>query len=413
MSLDKFIQELKLRPDIRPNTIKNNKRVLEPLNKYKPLDKCNADDIKKYIEKYIQNFEAKYNKKPDIGNLNFIYSGIRKYYLWAGKPDKVSWIKTKNTLKKINQNKLLTPSEIQTMLRVCDNDRDKCLIAMGYESGMRIGELLSLRVEDIKILENEYQIRIPDNHEGKDVNCKTGSRTMTLIESLPYVQKYLNIHTGETRLFNIKISRSQEILKNTAKKAGITKNVHWHLLRHTRATELANLGMQETQLKRRFGWTGDSKMIDRYVSNGDTDADNAYKEALGLSIKIKDNTVNPIARRCAKCGKLIDTGEYCPQCSEIQRLIKLNEKSQIDKEELMQRLNNQEAETFILKHNVEIFEKFLDASSKIIESLEKGSIKPEQIKDTMVELELSESQFIYFKKLLKMFLENTGPDSKN
>lgn len=343
MTLDKFLQEQILQHK-RPNTLKNHKIVLEYLDKFKSLDECTSDDLKQYVEKYIKDFEVKHGRKPEAGNLNAMYSSFKKYYKWAGKPEAVCWIKTKTVLKKINPNKLLTPAEIQTMLRVWGKDRDKCLLAMAYESGARIGELLSLRVNDIRINEGECKVRIPDNYEGDDVNSKTGSRSLVLIESLPYIEKWLNVHNGEDLLFGLKKVRAHEILKMMAEKAMIQKNVHWHLLRHTRATEMARLGMQETAMKKRFGWEEDSSMIKRYTSLTDEDADDSYREALGLGKKGKNVPVNPIAKCCSKCGKLVDTGEYCEQCAEIERLSKANQKAIMDNEQLKERLDKRDAE---------------------------------------------------------------------
>lgn len=358
MTLENYLQERKLN-NMREATIKNDIKVLKPLNDFKTLDECTEQDIKNFIDYYKKNFELKHKRKPD---LNFMYNIIKKYYKNTGKPEIVKWMKTKNVLKPLNQNKLLTSEEVQRMIQVCDKDRDKCIIAMAYDSGMRIGELLSLRIDDIKILENEYKIRIPNNFEADDIDAKTGTRSMILIESFPYIQNYLKVHNGDKKLFDFKKNRADQILKEKAKKAGITKNVYWHLLRHSRATEFVKLGMQETSMKKRFGWTGSSKMIERYTHITDTDADDAYKKALGLATEQKNIIINPIARRCVKCGKLIDTGEYCPQCSEIQRLIKLNEKSQFEKDNLEQTLKNQEAESFIQSHSIA---KLIDAVKEL------------------------------------------------
>ncbi|SNQ59802.1 tyrosine-type recombinase/integrase [Candidatus Methanoperedens nitratireducens] len=343
MTLAKYLQEMTLQHR-RPNTIKNARLILSALDRFKPLNECTADDLKQYVQEYIKKFKLGHNgRSPQEGNLNTAYTIFKKYYNWAGKPEVIAWIKTKNVLKKINPNKLLTPAEIQTMLRVWDNSRDKCMLAIAYESGMRIGELLSLRVEDITIKEGECMVRVPDNYEGEDINAKTGSRSLVLIESLPYIEKYLLVHNGTSRLFEVHHVRAHYILKNMATKAGITKNVHWHLLRHTRATEMAKLGMQETAMKKRFGWSESSDMIRRYTSLTDEDADNSYREALGLGTKKKDIAINPIAKRCSKCGKLIDTGEYCPQCAEIQRLSEANMKATIKNQELIQEVETMKA----------------------------------------------------------------------
>lgn len=370
MTLEKFLQEQKLQHK-RPNTIKNHKTVLEYLDKFKPLDECTADDVKAYVEKYIKDFELKHGRKPEKGNINYLYSSFKKYYKWLGKPEVVGWIKIKIVLKKINPNKLLTPAEIQNMLRVWEKDRDKCLLAMAYEGGFRISELLSLRVEDIKVNDGECKVRIPDNDEGEDINSKTGSRSLVLIESMPYIEKWLNVHNGGESLFGLKKVRAHEILKMMASKAGITKNVHWHLLRHTRATEMAKLGMQETAMKKRFGWQEDSAMIKRYTSLTDDDADDSYKTALGLSSKKKNVTVNPIAKRCSKCGKIIESGEYCEQCLEIERLSKANQKATMDNQQLRQEMDDMKQEQY-------------EAQMKLLEMM-KRTIKGESIDDLLEE----------------------------
>ncbi len=359
MTLDKFIQEQVLQHK-RPNTVKNHKISLSLLDKFKPLDECTSDDLKQFIERYIKDFETRHGRKPQEGNLNFMYTSFKKYYKWANKPEVVAWIKTKKVLKKINLNKLLTPAEVQRMLRVCTKDRDKCMIAIAYESGMRLGELLSLRLDDLKLLDNECNVRIPENYEDEYINAKTRSRSLILIESVPYIEKYLMVHDGGEKLFDLKKTRSHEIIKGLARKAGINKNVYWHLLRHTRATEMARFGMQETAMKKRFGWQEDSSMIKRYTSLTDDDADNAYREALGLGVKKKDITINPIAKKCSKCNKLIDTGEYCPQCAEIQRLSEANMKASLEKEQLKERAENQDRIIETMRKDMEKIQKFIE-----------------------------------------------------
>lgn len=338
MTLNNYLEELELQHK-RPNTIKDIKSTLYRLDDWKLLDECNETDIKEYIKFYIKNFKDKHGREPQFSTLNTMYGVIKQYYTTRGRPDVVNWIRIKNHMKKLNPNDLLEKSEIQTMLRVIDNTRNKCLLALVYESGMRIGEALSIKKDDVKLLDGECKIRIPDNHEGEHINSKTGSRMLILIESVPYIEKYLNVHNGDKRLFPIKKSRADEILKELAQKAGIKKRIYWHLLRHTRATEMVKLGMQETSMKKRFGWVGSSNMIERYTSLTDDDADEAYKIALGLGVNKRDVVVNPIALRCSKCGKLIETGLYCPQCEDIESMNLQLSKQRIQNESLVSELD--------------------------------------------------------------------------
>ena len=338
MTLNDYLDELELQHK-RPNTIKDIKSVLYRLDNWKPLDECGETDIKDYIKFYIKKFKDKHGREPQFSTLNTMYGIIKKYYVTRGRLDIVHWMHIKNHMKKLNPNDLLEKSEIQKMLLVTDNTRNKCLLALVYDTGMRIGEALSIKKNDVKFLDGECRIRIPDNHEGEQINSKTGSRMLVVIESIPYIENYLNIHNGDERLFPIKRSRADEILKELAKKAGINKRVYWHLIRHSRATEMAKLGMQETSMKKRFGWTESSNMIERYTSLTDDDADNAYKIALGFGVDKKNTVINPIALRCSKCGKLIETGSYCPQCEEIESMNHQLSKQRIQNEALVTELD--------------------------------------------------------------------------
>jgi integrase len=49
--------------------------------------------------------------------------------------------------------RVLTTGEVQSILNACDRLRDRFLVALPYDSGMRIGEALGLRHQDIAAAE--------------------------------------------------------------------------------------------------------------------------------------------------------------------------------------------------------------------------------------------------------------------
>jgi integrase len=54
----------------------------------------------------------------------------------------------------------LTRTEIKAVLKQADKPRDKALLVLGFNSGYRISELLSLRVKDVYVLKNgRWQVR--------------------------------------------------------------------------------------------------------------------------------------------------------------------------------------------------------------------------------------------------------------
>jgi site-specific recombinase XerD len=69
--------------------------------------------------------------------------------------------------------------------------------------------------------------------------------------------------------------------EDSLKKAGLNKRVYTHLLRHTRATELASI-LTEAQMKELLGWTQSSDMPSVYVHLSGRDVDSAFLKAHGI-----------------------------------------------------------------------------------------------------------------------------------
>ncbi len=71
--------------------------------------------------------------------------------------------------------------------------RDKLLIMLMYEGGLRIGEALSLRIEDISTWDNQINIRPRDHNEnGAYIKLKK-ERTIDVSKEL--MALYTNYHT--------------------------------------------------------------------------------------------------------------------------------------------------------------------------------------------------------------------------
>jgi integrase len=151
---------------------------------------------------------------------------------------------------------ILTEEEVMRMLFCCKNIKEKTIIALLYEAGIRVGELLNLSVEDINIDSIGVSIMV----EGK-----TGRRRIRLNiagKLLLYYIRYYNITSG--KLFNVTEEHIRQVVRNVAKRAGIKKRVYPHLLRHSRATHLAKY-LTEEEMKLFFGWSKNSRMVSKYT----------------------------------------------------------------------------------------------------------------------------------------------------
>lgn len=148
--------------------------------------------------------------------------------------------------------KTLTKTEIQHLYSACTNFRDKFLLRVLLETGMRIGELLGLFVEDIICdHKNGHKIRLVDRgYHSNGGALKSGEREIHvsqelldlyddymyyIVDELDTVSSYLFIRIkGENAGMPLTYSDVYSLMKRLRKKTGI--DVHAHLFRHTHAT---------------------------------------------------------------------------------------------------------------------------------------------------------------------------------
>jgi len=178
---------------------------------------------------------------------------VKKFYSYLGKQNMISWIKAgRNHSCKLPE-ELLTPADVEEMLAV--SGPDLAFIEVLWESGARIGEILSLQVKNCVF--DSIGVKLI-------VSGKTGMRRIRLIESAPGLDEYIAGRSPEERVFNFNHGAARMKIKRIAKRAGIRKRVYAHLFRHSRATYLAPF-MTEAQLCVYLGWVIGSGMPRVYI----------------------------------------------------------------------------------------------------------------------------------------------------
>jgi len=252
---------------------------------------------------------------------------VKKFWKWLKQtedtyPEEVRWIKT--TFKK-GRGKLpedmLAQEDIRKLIESAVNIRDKAIISVLYESGCRVGELLSMRIKDVSFEEPACAIR---------VSGKTGSRRILLVNSTPYLANWIShcANKNDPQAFLwacigtknrnkvLKYNSVREMLISTAKKAGVKKKVNPHMFRHSRATFLANK-LTEAQMCEYMGWVQGSGMPAVYVHLSGRDVDDAILNIHGLK-KPEDskNKKELNFRECKVCGKSNEfEAKICQRCA--------------------------------------------------------------------------------------------------
>lgn len=285
----------------------------------KSFRNAEREDVMKLVGKLEQSDYREWTKK-DFKVL------LKKFYKWMRGtdeyPEEVKWIRT--TMKsneKMLPEQILTEEEIGKIAGAADNPRDRALVLVLYESGCRIGELLTLRIKHVQF--DDYGAVLI-------LSGKTGMRRVRAIGSATDLKNWINAHPfkddpeafiwiqlGNRNKFDVLgYAAANQIFRKLAERAKVKKKVNPHAFRHARATHLADK-LTEAQLKELFGWVQGSKVASMYVHLSGRDLDDALLKLHGLS-KVEAKKEKFKLRICPRCKtKNSPTAKYCAGCSLV------------------------------------------------------------------------------------------------
>lgn len=276
---------------------------------------------RKDIEKIIAKLESSDYKPESKRNVKAVVKGFWKHAFGQDEfyPEPIRWIKTTTRRKdKLMPEGILSEEDIMKLLDAANNVRDKAIIATLFDSGIRVGELLSMKRKDVDLEGNPAHIV---------VNGKTGPRRIPILFSVPYLATYLNeqkLRKPGEYLWNVvgswagltqraDYSAIRMMLQRVAKRAGIDKRVNPHSFRHARATDYASR-LSDQQLKMLFGWVGGSRMAETYVHLSGKDIDNSVLEANGYK-PVEMQAPKLKVQLCPRCHLANEpTAQYCSRC---------------------------------------------------------------------------------------------------
>lgn len=217
-------------------------------------------------------------------------------------------------------NEILTPAEVLELIAHAGSARNRAWVATLYESAGRVSEVANLRWKDISFDTYGAGVWLPDFKTRQ-------TRYARLIIAAPHLLEWRNTYersspaSGENYVFttnrNTPMSyfRYQRILKEIAKRAGIQKRVHLHLLRKSRITHLTKDGYNESIIKKLAWGNQNTNMLRTYSVLSERDIDQEFLQRSGLQdSELPDTEVlHPV--RCIRCGTVITPDQhYCSHC---------------------------------------------------------------------------------------------------
>ncbi len=140
-------------------------------------------------------------------------------------------VQRKMALSKVNLPvSYLTEEEIRQLVDACKKERDRLLITLLFQTGLRISEALALTPASIRNFEGKPAMEIV----GKGKKLRMVALPVNLKEKLESYAYRAKIEP-RMRFFDINRSRAWQILNETREAAGLEKRVFPHLLRHSDA----------------------------------------------------------------------------------------------------------------------------------------------------------------------------------
>jgi len=238
--INKLKAELKMR-GFSPLTVRNYSFFVDKFLKKtnKKIEELNQDDAKMYFSELFDT-KSKNTIMLAIAALKFFFTEILK--------KDFNSIKSPKKDRKLPE--VLTKDEIIKLIDSADNIKSRLIISLLYSSGVRVSELVNLKVNDIDLTEKIGWVR--SGKGGKDrLFTLSGNLAEEIIEYLTDKKEgKLYVFSKEKPLTTRNI---QKIIKGTRIRAGINKRVTPHTLRHSFATHLLEDGVDIRMIQSMLG----------------------------------------------------------------------------------------------------------------------------------------------------------------
>jgi site-specific recombinase XerD len=267
-----FLEYIEIERGRAVKTIENYEHYLDRFFK-----QMNIGDVSEITEEKVREFRMWLNRQPGTsGSMkrrtqNYYLIALRAYLKFLRKRDINAMSPEKIELAKLPERSLdlISPAELNRLINAADGTderglRDRAMLELLFSTGLRVSELCSLD-SDLDLSRDEFSIR------GKGDKVRVVFLSQTAKDAIRAYLKarkdmeealFVNVPNGivsknstgpkkhPTRLTPRSVERT---MKTYAAKAGITKKVTPHVLRHSFATDLLSNGADIRSVQQLLG----------------------------------------------------------------------------------------------------------------------------------------------------------------
>ena len=249
--IEKMIKDLELR-GCSEDTIKNRVHIIQNFSRFynKPPEELGEHEIINYLEYCIKN------KKLCKGTVNWINSALKFFYVVTLERD---WSDLR--IPKLRYDKhlpsYLTKVEVKELLESITNLKHKAILTTVYSGGLRVSEVINLRISDI--MSKEMKIRIRNGKRNKERYTLLSQKNLEILREYWHKYGYKNYKPDDYLFISrqtkkpLKVRGIQCVMTAARKKANITRRATVHTLRHSFATHLMNDGVDLKNIQTLLG----------------------------------------------------------------------------------------------------------------------------------------------------------------
>ena len=241
----RLIEEMRLR-NYSPRTIEAYVAAVAKLARHfrMPPDRLSAEQVRQF-QLHLAELRVSFSL------LNQVTAGLRFFYtVTLGRPDLVHQLPYGKRPKKLPV--VLAPDEVTRLFAAAPSDRDRMLLRTAYALGLRVSELVALRLDDIDAARGLVAVR-----QGKGAKDRLVPLSGRLLAELrAYWQLWRPrpwLFPGGRRGRHLTAAGVQRVVRRAAQRAGLSKPISPHTLRHSYATHLLEAGCDLLTIQRLLG----------------------------------------------------------------------------------------------------------------------------------------------------------------
>lgn len=236
-------RELRIR-GLSPRTRKSYLYYLQQYFDYekRSVETVDIEDIKGFLE-----YKERKGVSAQVRNLTL--NAIKFYYHSVIKIRNKIEIRSAKEYTKLPI--FLSRDEIVELIKVVKNLKHKLLLELSYGSGLRVSEVINLKVEDINL--DELTVMVRQSKGQKDRISVIPEKLVSDIKNLIVGKNGNEYIFSSERGGKLTTRTAQKIFENALKKTCIKKQATFHSLRHSFATHLLENGVDVRYVQELLG----------------------------------------------------------------------------------------------------------------------------------------------------------------